>query len=471
MSDEPCAGDWAGVLAQVVNRAHLAVGEELSSLVDDAVRSLGLTAELFLVDLAQRVLTPIGTGQQLDVDATPAGRCYQLGAIVPEGSVLWVPVLDGTDRVGVLRVGLADDGPLDVLGDTGLQRWLWVLAGGIGHIVMTKVVHSDRLRRIRTDGPLSQNSELLWQLLPPRTFATEQVVVSAVLEPYAAVAGDAYDYNVERDAVGSGGARRRRARPASGTDHRTGPHRAPQRPPRAHDRRARPRRARRRRDHRPARAAALRHRRARAARHHTGALDYLIAGHPAPLLLRGGTVIKELDATPRVPLGVTVAGAQRGRVSREQLQTDDRLLFYSDGVVEARNREGVFFGEERLVALLEEAAAAELSAPEMLRRLTAAVLRHQGGSCRTTPPCCWSSGRRPRTGACCQCWRRRPRARTPTTADAQALPDGPVHLHLDADVVDPRDLPGLLFRRPTVRGCRRSPQRSGRCWPRCRWSR
>jgi arginase len=26
-----------------------------------------------------------------------------------------------------------------------------------------------------------------------------------------------------------------------------------------------------------------------------------------------------------------------------------------------------------------------------------------------------------------------------------ALPDGPVHLHLDADVVDPRDLPGLLF--------------------------
>lgn len=27
----------------------------------------------------------------------------------------------------------------------------------------------------------------------------------------------------------------------------------------------------------------------------------------------------------------------------------------------------------------------------------------------------------------------------------EALPDGPVHLHIDADVVDPRDLPGLLF--------------------------
>jgi arginase len=29
-----------------------------------------------------------------------------------------------------------------------------------------------------------------------------------------------------------------------------------------------------------------------------------------------------------------------------------------------------------------------------------------------------------------------------------ALPDGPVHLHLDVDVVDPRDLPGLLFPAP-----------------------
>jgi arginase len=29
-----------------------------------------------------------------------------------------------------------------------------------------------------------------------------------------------------------------------------------------------------------------------------------------------------------------------------------------------------------------------------------------------------------------------------------ALPDGPVHLHVDADVVDPRDLPGLLFPAP-----------------------
>jgi hypothetical protein len=381
VSDEPCAADWAGVLAQVVNVAHLAVGEELSSLVDDAVRPLGLTAELFLVDLAQRVLTPIGTGQQLDVDATPAGRCYQLGAIEPEGGrVVWVPVLDGTDRVGVLRVGLVDDGTVDELGDAGLRRWLWVLAGGIGHIVMTKVVHSDHLRRIRTNGPLSQNSELLWQLLPPRTFATEKVVVSAVLEPYAAVAGDAYDYNVEGEVVDLA------VFDAAGHDLQAGLTTALAITALRNARRAHTTDVLALAEHVDevitAQPGPLHFATAVLARLDTatGALDYLIAGHPAPLLLRGGTVVKELDATPRVPLGVTVAGAERGRVSREQLQTDDRLLFYSDGVVEARNRDGEFFGEERLVALLEQAAAAELSAPEVLRRLTAAVLRHQGGS-------------------------------------------------------------------------------------------
>ena len=31
---------------------------------------------------------------------------------------------------------------------------------------------------------------------------------------------------------------------------------------------------------------------------------------------------------------------------------------------------------------------------------------------------------------------------------ADALPEGPVHLHLDADVVDPRDLPGLRYPAP-----------------------
>jgi hypothetical protein len=285
-----------------------------------------------------------------------------------------VPVLDGTDRVGVLRVGLGD-----AADDAELRRWSWVLAGALGHILVTKLVYSDHLRRVRTNGPLSQNSELLWQLLPPRTFATDRVVVSALLEPYADVAGDAYDYNVERDVVDLA------VFDAAGHDLQAGLTTALAVTAVRNARRAEKTDLRAIAEHVDEVIAAqpgpLQFATAVLARLDTvtGSLDYLIAGHPAPLLLRGGRVVKELDATPRVPLGITVAGAPRGRVSREQLLPGDTLLFYSDGVVEARDRDGEFFGEERLVELVERAAAEDLSAPEMLRRLTAAVLDHQGG--------------------------------------------------------------------------------------------
>jgi serine phosphatase RsbU (regulator of sigma subunit) len=111
----------------------------------------------------------------------------------------------------------------------------------------------------------------------------------------------------------------------------------------------------------------------------TGNLAYLIAGHPPPLLIRQGQVVKELSVEPRLPLGVRVAGAQPVVAGHEQLEPGDRLLLYSDGVTEARDSSGRFFGEERLIELTEHAAAAELSAPETLRRLGAAVVEHQSG--------------------------------------------------------------------------------------------
>ncbi|CAA9436053.1 MAG: Serine phosphatase RsbU, regulator of sigma subunit [uncultured Pseudonocardia sp.] len=381
---------WATAFAYVANASHLAPGEQLSAVVDAAVRELGLTAELLMVDLAQRRLTPVhpDPGAPLGVDTTPAGRCYQLGEIITDSGehgepLLWVPVLDGADRVGVLRVGLdrappsGRDGP--VADTAALRKWLWALAGIVGHVLVAKLVLSDRLCRLRTDRGLSPAAELLWQLLPPRTFATDRVVVSALLEPHDDVAGDAFDYNIERDrvdlavfdAVGhdlSAGLTTalaitaiRNARRAGETDLRRIAARADDliaarpRPPQFV-------------------TAVLAWLDAT-----TGVLEYLIAGHPAPLLLRGPTVIKELDAPPRVPLGITGPDLPPAVVAHQQLQPGDRLLFHSDGIAEARDHHGEFFGEQRLIELTEQAAAADLSAPETLRRLTAAVLGHQDG--------------------------------------------------------------------------------------------
>jgi serine phosphatase RsbU (regulator of sigma subunit) len=111
----------------------------------------------------------------------------------------------------------------------------------------------------------------------------------------------------------------------------------------------------------------------------TGVLRYVLAGHPPPLLVRHGRAIKELGHAPRTPLGVRELPPDRFNIGYEQLEPGDRLLLYSDGITEARNAEGEFFGEDRLVDFTRRAELAGLPAPETLRRLTAAVLAHQGG--------------------------------------------------------------------------------------------
>jgi serine phosphatase RsbU (regulator of sigma subunit) len=111
----------------------------------------------------------------------------------------------------------------------------------------------------------------------------------------------------------------------------------------------------------------------------TGLLSYLLAGHPPPLLFRAGRLVKELAHPPRLPLGITTSAPWPYAVAAEQLEPGDRVLFYSDGVIEARDADGVFFGEQRLVDFAERAALDRMSAPETLRRLVATVLDHQGG--------------------------------------------------------------------------------------------
>ncbi|MGD9543793.1 MAG: PAS domain S-box protein [Methylocystis sp.] len=78
----------------------------------------------------------------------------------------------------------------------------------------------------------------------------------------------------------------------------------------------------------------------------TRMLQYANAGHNPPLLLRAeGAACAQLDADGLV-LGVLRAvDFKEGSV---ELAAGDRLLFYTDGITEAQNRQGDFFGLERL---------------------------------------------------------------------------------------------------------------------------
>ncbi len=98
------------------------------------------------------------------------------------------------------------------------------------------------------------------------------------------------------------------------------------------------------------------------------------AGHPPPLLIRrDGTV---------TPLGeggfpVGMFAAARYESVAFDLAPGDRLMLYSDGVVEAHNPAGEIFTEERLLSLVHDHAADPVEA--LLDRVEGAVRSWRGG--------------------------------------------------------------------------------------------
>ncbi|MEU0557740.1 hypothetical protein [Dactylosporangium sp. NPDC006015] len=115
---------------------------------------------------------------------------------------LWMPLLDGTERLGVLEVGLGDGGSAD---DPGLLAGCDLFSQLLGHLVATKMPYGNALLQVRRQRRMSEASELLWRLQPPMTFVSERAVVSAVLEPC---------YEVHPPEQGGPRPRRRQAAPA-----------------------------------------------------------------------------------------------------------------------------------------------------------------------------------------------------------------------------------------------------------------
>jgi serine phosphatase RsbU (regulator of sigma subunit) len=108
----------------------------------------------------------------------------------------------------------------------------------------------------------------------------------------------------------------------------------------------------------------------------TGRLSWVNAGHPAPIVIRDGALAPSPTCPSSLPLGLHRGPAVECQM---QLEPGDRLLLYTDGIVEARSPEGAFFGEERLADFVVRAEAAGDPPPETLRRLMRSVLDHQAG--------------------------------------------------------------------------------------------
>jgi len=85
-----------------------------------------------------------------------------------------------------------------------------------------------------------------------------------------------------------------------------------------------------------------------------GELELINCGHVPPLLVSGNSVTKLEEGN--LPVGlVPVAEFQATRL---QLKPDDRLLLVTDGVTEAEDAQGEFFGNDRLEKCCHEGLAA-----------------------------------------------------------------------------------------------------------------
>jgi len=125
------------------------------------------------------------------VDSTLAGRCFQhveiLTQNLPGGRRrVWLPIVNGTERLGVLSVTathptILDDDLLDRLRD---------FASLAAELIMTKTLYGDSIVRLRRRADMGLAAEMQRSLLPPLTFACDNVTIAAALEPAYTVAGD-----------------------------------------------------------------------------------------------------------------------------------------------------------------------------------------------------------------------------------------------------------------------------------------
>ncbi len=376
-------GALLAALQVLLRGSHIARPDDVPPLVQRAAVAMGASrGRIYLIDYNQLVLVALSDEDRVDeaalpVDSTLAGRTFRDVApyvsTAGPGMTLWTPLVDGTDRLGVLELQFAADVTLE-----DDDRLLCVdLAVAVSELVVTRSVYGDRIEQTRRVTPLTIPAELQWQLLPPLTFVSPHFAVAGSLAPATEVAGDSFDYSVNGtiatvsiiDAMGHGleatllatvamGALRNARRGGlslpdivSVIDAEIASQFGPDKFV----------------------TAVVGELDAS-----TGVWTWITCGHPPVLVVRSGRVVKTLDAHVNAPLGLNMLHGPLA-IGSERLEPGDRLLLYTDGVIEARNAAGEFFGTQRLVEFIAKEAAAGQPAAEALRRLNLSILAHQEG--------------------------------------------------------------------------------------------
>src|SRR4051812_11245244 len=190
------------VLREVLRRTHLSAPTQLGDVLAQEARRIGVQSlVIYVVDYDQQTLVPVPSEDAhespvLAIQGTVAGSAYARTTILDvendggAGRRLWLPLLDGTERIGVLRLTFEGDDRVPEPLVAACERYAHLIA----LLVVSKSAYTDFFERLRRTAPMTLASELVWALVPPLVLASDDFVVSAVLEPCYDIGGDAFDY-------------------------------------------------------------------------------------------------------------------------------------------------------------------------------------------------------------------------------------------------------------------------------------
>jgi serine phosphatase RsbU (regulator of sigma subunit) len=342
------------------------------------IRGLWMYVVDYSEDQLRLVPTDVGpqpASKELSVRGTVAGRAYLtrdlLQAEGDDGLVLWAPVFRRSEAVGVLGLPLERD-------DDEVRNLAAAVAMVVGSAILGAKRHSDVFELARGAEHLRLAAAMQWDLLPLPTYKDTMVEVAGRVEPAYDIGGDAFDFAANDDVMEIGvfdamghGLRATLLTTLAVGAYRYGRRRLGQLVGVAGD----------------IDEAVENHVEGEAfVTGHlcrldpsSGVMEWVNCGHPVPMLIRDHTGSPIDGARPALPFGL---GLDVGDPARVSLQPNDIVLFYSDGLIEARPDGGPEFGMDHFVDLAGRHGDPSIGLLTMVRTILNEVVDHTRGILR-----------------------------------------------------------------------------------------
>lgn len=340
--------------AELLRRLDARGPARLSAVVAQYLgESLGARwTSLLLIDYEQATLerldeqSPGHSVESVPLEDSRLGAAYRNQSVdvldAPDGLLVAVPITLRSDRLGMLEVLLPPMRDEDAL--RPVQETAHVLA----YVLVAADRYTDRYERVRRRRPLLLAAEMQWQLLPALAVRRPDFALAGRIFPAYEVGGDNFDHVSEGSSLilgitdAMGHALRASILTAVTVNalrnaRRGGADIAAQM---------------------TAADAVVREQFGGAqfvtslllhVDLPTGRTDAVVAGHPPPLLLRGGR-LEPVELESQLPIGLDDDPDYRPQ--QFQLRPGDRLLLVSDGLLEAQRARGEEYGDARLAEFL-----------------------------------------------------------------------------------------------------------------------